>query len=278
MVAALSSVPGSRRRRRDTSASHPSATPEPHADARSRGGELPERVFRPIVSSRAALEVVDQLTYAVQSGSYRPGDWLPTVDQLAAAMGVSRPTIGEALRILADAGVLEARRGAKGGILVKTDTVPTHLLKLSRQRRGRTLGELLEARRPIEIELCRLAARRIDEQGLAELERANEFLRASKRLQKEWAQANNLFHYGIARAAGNEPLAHFQRELLEELALLTEDYAERYSDRDRTIREHEDTLAALRTRDADVAAAAMDEHLRELEELAPRFDGARRGF
>jgi GntR family transcriptional regulator, transcriptional repressor for pyruvate dehydrogenase complex len=263
-------VRASRRPPVEAAAAQPSTT-APSDDER-------QGIFRPIVSSRAALEVVDQLTYAVLSGTYRPGDRLPTLDQLAAATGVSRPTVGEALRIMGDAGVLEARRGAKGGIVVKSDSVPTHLLKLSRQRRGRTLGELLEARRPIEIELCRLAAQRIDETGLAELERANDFLRASKRTRREWEQANNLFHYAIGRAAGNEPLAYYQHELLEELALLTEGYAERYSDRERTIREHEDTLVALRTRDPDVAAAAMDEHLRELEELVPRFDGARRGF
>lgn len=246
------------------------------ARAERDAGDPGRRLFRPIVASRAAQEVVDQLTYAVQSGAYRPGERLPTVDELARAMGVSRPTIGEALRIMADGGVLEARRGAGGGVLVKADTVPTRLLGLARPRHGRTLAELLEGRRPVELALCRLAAQRIDADGLAELERANAFLRAARRTRREWAQANNLFHYGIARAAGNEPLAHFQRELLEELALLTDGYAERYSDRDRTIREHEDTLAALRTRDPDVAAAAMDEHLRELEELAPRFEAARR--
>lgn len=231
-----------------------------------------EAVFRPIVGSRAALEVADQLAFAVMSGVYRPGEFLPTIEELAEVMRVSRPTVGEAVHLLADGGVLEARRGSKGGICVVTTVVPPSLLKLSRQRRGRNLSEVVEARRPVEIALVRLAAVRATGEDFERLEASNELLVAAGDDKTAWAQAHNLFHAVIGHAAQNGLLAYVQHELLEELAILLDGYDDRYSDPDRTIREHRDTLAALRPRDPDLAEAAMDEHLRELEELAPLYD------
>jgi GntR family transcriptional repressor for pyruvate dehydrogenase complex len=80
----------------------------------------------------------------------------------------------------------------------------------------------------------------------------------------------------MGRAAGNEVLAQFQHELLEEIALMLDNFDDRFMDPDRTIREHRDTLTALRTRDPDVAADVMHQHLLEFEELAEQFDAQRR--
>jgi GntR family transcriptional repressor for pyruvate dehydrogenase complex len=133
------------------------------------------------------------------------------------------------------------------------------------------LTELCEARRPVEIALVRLAAQRATDADFLQLELANEALVAAT-TRREWARANNLFHYGIGRAARNQHLAFFQREVLDELAIILDGYDERYAVRERTIHEHQDTLAALRTGDPDVAERAMDEQLREFEDLAPKFD------
>jgi DNA-binding FadR family transcriptional regulator len=236
-----------------------------------RPTEQQETVFRPIAGSRSALEVADQIVYAIASGVYPEGSRLPTVGRLADLMGVSKPTIGEAVRLLADAKVVEPRRGATGGTVVLTSDIPLELLKLSRLRRASTLTELCEARRPVEIALVRLAAERGTEPDFEQLEMANKMLVAAM-TPREWTRANNLFHYGIGWASGNQHLAFFQREILEELAILLDGYDERYAVHERTIREHHDTLAALRTGDPEVAERAMDEHLREFEELAPEFD------
>jgi GntR family transcriptional repressor for pyruvate dehydrogenase complex len=230
-----------------------------------------EAVFRPIAGSRSALEVADQIIYAIASGVYPEGARLPTVGRLADLMGVSKPTIGEAVRLLAEAKVVEPRRGATGGTVVLTSDIPLKLLKLSRPTRARTLTELCEARRPVEIALVRLAARRATDTDFQQLEMANKMLVAAE-TAREWSRANNLFHYGIGWAARNPHLAFFQREVLEELAILLDGYDERYAKRERTIQEHHDTLAALRTGDPDIAERAMDEQLREFEQLAPQFD------
>lgn len=228
--------------------------------------------FRPVNGSRAFQEVVDQLTYAIRSGVYGPGTRLPTTDELAKAMGVSRPTIGEAIRVLADAGVLRTRRGAAGGVTVASWTVPPAVLRLASDRRARALPDLAEARRPIEMELARLAALRATEADFEDLRAAVRLLEKLEPTSHQWLQADSLFHYGIGRAARSALLAYYQHEVLEEMALLLDNFDPKFYEPQTVIVNHQRTLAALETRDPALVAAAMDDHLRELEELAQSCD------
>ncbi len=237
----------------------------------------PSSPFRPINNLKAAHEAVAQLTFAILSGWYEVGDRLPIIPELSKAMKVSPPVVGEAIRILSDAGVLEVRRGSQGGITVKSAYIPVSITESVRPlRAATTLAPIVEARRPVEIEIIRLAAVRATDETLNMLEKNNARLVLARGEPRPWTQAHNAFHYGIGRAAGNPLLAHFQHELLEEMAVMLHDYDERFMEPDRTIREHQETLEALRTRDPEVAVEAMSRHLLEFEELAEHFE-ARNG-
>lgn len=63
--------------------------------------------------------VVDQLRRAMYLGRFLPGDKLPPERDLAHQMGVSRTTVREAIRVLEGEGLLEIRRGATGGLIVR---------------------------------------------------------------------------------------------------------------------------------------------------------------
>lgn len=56
--------------------------------------------------------IADTLRGELAAGQYRPGDRLPTEAQLAARFGVNRHTLRQALAHLAEAGLVQARRGA----------------------------------------------------------------------------------------------------------------------------------------------------------------------
>lgn len=228
--------------------------------------------FRPINASRAFQEIIDQLTYVIRAGVYPPGSRLPTVDALATRLGVSRPTVGEAMRVLATYGVVRVRRGATGGTEVVTPAIPTDLLRLSGRRFDVPLRQIVEARRAAEMELARLAAHHATDEHFAELQRAVDMLGPARGNQTEWIHANNLFHYTMAKAADNEPLSFFSHELMEELAIVLEGFDESYTDFDNTVYIHEATLAALRSRNERRIHKVMTEHLAELEDVAKWFD------
>ncbi|MFI2413045.1 GntR family transcriptional regulator [Streptomyces sp. NPDC018947] len=61
--------------------------------------------------------IADTLRAAIESGEYGPGDRLPGENDLMATYGVARMTARQALGVLRDEGVAEARKGA--GVFVR---------------------------------------------------------------------------------------------------------------------------------------------------------------
>jgi DNA-binding FadR family transcriptional regulator len=64
-------------------------------------------IFKPVGTRRTFEEAVEQIADSIMVGDLHVGDRLPTERALAAQMQISRPTLREAIRLLADAGVLE---------------------------------------------------------------------------------------------------------------------------------------------------------------------------
>jgi GntR family transcriptional repressor for pyruvate dehydrogenase complex len=240
------------------------------ADIRRNSVDSP---FRPIQGPKASAEVIDQITAAISSGRFLSGSRLPNINELARSMDVSRPTVGDALRMLAKAGVIETRRGNSGGVLVLSTIIPPRLLRVSRPRVAHNLSSLVEARRAVEMELAQLACLRASEQDFAEMDRSIAMLKRSVDNPRGWVQANNLFHYAVGRAARSPVLADFQHEVIKEMTVLLDGWnAEYYAGPDRVIGMHETTLEALRSRDLARVREAMTDHLRDAETVAPAID------
>src|SRR5262245_28731201 len=92
--------------------------------------------------------VADALRRRILTGALRPGDNLPLEHQLAAQLGVSRPTLREALRVLEAESLIRTRRGSRGGAEVIGPSVESaaryvgYLLQFS----GTTLDDLAKTR------------------------------------------------------------------------------------------------------------------------------------
>src|ERR1700712_4869339 len=84
---------------------------------------LDEAVFRPVRNGNAFEDTVPPLLQTVRLGLVAPGEALPSERDLAARFSVSRDTVREAIRELAEAGYLVSRRGRYGGTFV-TDPLP----------------------------------------------------------------------------------------------------------------------------------------------------------
>jgi len=211
---------------------------------------------------------VDQLTFAIRSGHFAPGDRLPNIAQLATTMEVSKPTIGLAIRSLAGAGVLRVLRGATGGVVVNSSNIPVTLLRLAGDWQQVALSELLEARRPIEMTLALLAGERASEEDFRRLRSAVQDLERARQTKNQyaWLRADHLFHYSLGRAARSELLAYYQHQILERLAKLLNYYEEQYRNIDDVIGTHRRTLLALESRDPRAIRRAMEEHLGGLED------------
>jgi GntR family transcriptional repressor for pyruvate dehydrogenase complex len=213
---------------------------------------------------------------SIMSGKYKPGERLPSERDLAAAFGVSRPTIREAMISLEIRGLAESRHGS--GIYV-ADGAHT-------RESGGDLDigafELTEARRLFEGEAAALAATTIGEDGLEELERiVAEMVDENARKQQDWT-ADRRFHVAIARATRNTAIATVIEQLLDmrhksPLCVYMLERARRGGVQPR-VSEHRRILEALRKHDSKAARSAMRDHLaRVIEDLLAATEPDTRG-
>jgi GntR family transcriptional repressor for pyruvate dehydrogenase complex len=221
-----------------------------------------DRIFRPVVDSRAHEHVIDQITFGIRAGFFKVGQRLPPIGELATQFGVSRPTVGEAVRLLAANGVVESKRGVTGGVTVVSDDVPTALLGLVPERRQTDLRELLEARRAVEMEIALLAGRRADAADLTSMEESIERLvQSADGEPRVRLHFDHLFHYAMGRAARSDLLAYYQHQILNQLVFLLPDYFAGEEDPHVVVAIHRRTLEALVAGEEETIARVMDEHL-----------------
>jgi GntR family transcriptional repressor for pyruvate dehydrogenase complex len=232
--------------------------------------------FHPITNPRAHEGVVEQITFAILSGAFATGERLPNVEALARSMGVSKPVIGEALKVLTRAGVVKAQRGVHGGLSVANADVPDSVMALTAPLRHFELREIIEARRPIELQLSLLAGERATEEDFAAMQVCIDRLREHRHSDlANRIRFDHLFHYTIGRTARSSALALYQHQILENLYARMRSYFADIEDVDSVIRLHEMTLEAIRTRRPAAITEAIDIHLKPLETVLAEAMGTR---
>ncbi|MBW8384146.1 MAG: FadR family transcriptional regulator [Youngiibacter sp.] len=208
--------------------------------------------------------VIDQIKDMIISGELKKGDRLPPERDLVDTLHVSRTSIREALRALQIIGLVECRQG--GGNFIRESFEDNLIEPLSLMfvlQNSRNL-ELIELRKSIEVQMAALAADKITDIELGELE---EIIKKMKEDPTE-AQSVRLdadFHYLIARSSGNRLMESilravsslmdtFIKETREELLVNPEND-------EKLVQTHEDIAVALRSHDSSKAAEAMERHL-----------------
>lgn len=216
---------------------------------------------------KAPLRVKCALLEAIASGEFGVGAELPSETQLAELFSVSRLTVRESVSTLAAAGVLEVRQGRRNRVALLSDwsVLDPQVVAVRSRLTGDSpavVADLMEARRVLEVGMARLAAERISDGQVAELEETLAQMRRELDGNAERsAHADMRFHEVIGVAAGNAFLVgafHPLQQML--LAVRLRTSASR-GVRDDAIFWHERILTALRARDPEAAAQAMDGHM-----------------
>ena len=224
-----------------------------------------------VIHRSKAEHVAHTLLERIIEAKLKPGSTFATEAALLAQFNVSRPTLRESLKLLESQGVLELRPGPGGGIIVRepsTDLL-AHGLSLFLRLHNVPFVTVLKAREVIEPALAYEAALNASEQDFAELEASIVRMKAldAQADQAAFLEENRVFHSVIARASGNKVLEVFW----ETISILAhgEHHGIRYSvgNQAHVVKAHRRILDACRQRDGDAAAAAMESHVRGLENL-----------
>ena len=227
----------------------------------------PLTLFQPVRTRRTVENVVTQIAEHIKDGELEEGDALPGERQLAARMEVSRRTIRQAVSVLPEAGVLTVLPGPAGGIRVRSIWLSPHLGEQVPPLSADEVIEVLEARRTIEPRVAQLAAMRATDADFAAMRSAIDIHRNVSDDREKLNQANTLFHRVMWRSARNSALEAAMRSIWDSLEVALDTTSRTDTDQEDSLRLHEETLVALRKGKPAVVEAAMDAHLRYLEDI-----------
>jgi DNA-binding FadR family transcriptional regulator len=224
----------------------------PTADLRKRQPKTSERIARDIAS-----HIVDN--------QLAPGTMLPTERDMIESMGVGRTTLREALRLLETRGVITIKSGPRGGPVVRRPRAADlgEALTLIMEFEQSSLGDVFEARVALEPTLARLAAARITDQQVAELQASVDAMMGDLVNHDVFLAENQRFHSLIADVAGNVVLTVFTETLktVADGALAGVRYT---PNRRRAVAAaHQGIVDALKAKDPVAAGSAMTRHLDE---------------
>lgn len=227
-----------------------------------------------VESRRLYRQIADQIAALIDSGEYAKGARLPPERDLAKQLGVSRPSVREALIALEVEGYVEVRVGS--GVYV-TDQRRT----AAAPRPGAELPEdsgpfeLIRARWIIEGECAALAARHATKAQLRGMEEALEAMERNKDSGTMPLDNDRLFHLRIAEASGNSALALVVQTLWDQRGSPLFTRLEHHFDTPElwevAIREHRDVLTAIARKNGAAARAAMRRHM---DHAAKRFSAS----
>lgn len=228
----------------------------------------------PLRPSTLFDQLVQQIRVRIIGRHLRPGDKLPNEILLAEEFGVSRSVVREAIRTLAQEGLVEVRRGLGTFVIDGTTTALKQSLTLVM-----TLGdqsgplEIVEIRDILEPEIAAIAAIRATDADLEAMRRAVTLMDDSLDDPIAFVSADLDFHLALAQATQNSLIPKLLDPIVD---LLTEMRRKTYEvDRSaqRGQRYHKDILDAILRRDAITARHCMRQHLLQVrsdyEKLAP---------
>jgi GntR family transcriptional repressor for pyruvate dehydrogenase complex len=218
--------------------------------------------FHSIEPRRLYRQIADQIRGLIRSGEFSPGSRLPPERDLAKQLGVSRPSVREALIALEVEGLVEVRIGS--GIYVRAVNDGKHPDAASEAEASGPF-ELLRASYLIEAECAALAAKSARRPQVRAIEAALDDMQREHDQGKQPIAGDRMFHVRIAEATGNGALVQVMKSLWEERSgPIYRQLDHHYGSPglwEAAMAEHRDVLRAIAAHDSAGARKAMQRHM-----------------
>lgn len=230
---------------------------------------------RPVTKKTISDEIVNQIREMIDNGRLRPGDRLPAERKLAEQFGVSRTSVREGIKILAESGLLSSRQGsgtfvserdeARGGSLIQSILAGNH-----------DLQDVFEVRKMLEPEIAALAARNGSPDAKTRLEAILMEQEQAISLGVSGVGFDLLFHQALAEASGNPVLREMVSALHEGFSHSRSEGVQSPQRQKASLAAHRAIVEAVKHGHAMQAERAMREHLDEVERII--FDNQRGAY
>jgi len=220
-----------------------------------------------VESPRLYRQIADQLRHLMESGEFPAGSRLPPERELAEKLGVSRPSVREALIALEVEGRVRIRMGS--GVYV-VDPPPRGIARLWPGSPPEGPFEVLKARELVESAVCREAVAHVEPSDIAALDLILQQMDAYGGRGDEILALDRAFHTAVAGILRNAVLVRFVGDLFDQrispyFRQLARHFETAESWRSATA-EHRAIRDALARGDGPGAQAAMHRHLQKSQE------------
>jgi len=225
---------------------------------------MDKTIKRGVIAEKVAYRVIDLITREM----FKKGDKLPSERDLSNMFSVGRPAVREALRALHMMNIVEIRHG--DGTYVSS-LEPTSLLnpfKIYMKLGKITVEQLFEARMILEAEIIILAAKRISEKQLEELDKLILQSRESMHNPRKFLETDVKLHGLICDAANNPLLKSIMMSLKELTVKSGEITASFEATRGIAHNDHVKIGEALKQKDEELCKKAMREHIMNIKKIA----------
>lgn len=220
--------------------------------------------LEPIKKVNITKQVFEQLKNNILAGKWKVGEKIPSETELSAIFEVSRSTVRQALRSLADYGLIEVRLGA--GSFVKQQDTGLYINGMMRSKLGkRDLLEVLDFCCIMENNLAAAAARQATDEDVEELKRIQEEIEAADNDFEKMATLDKQFHLKLAAMTGNSLVMQTYTILSDPLEMtIYEMYVTLGSTEG--LMYHRRLIEAMDSRDEKLAWEMMDAHTKNRKE------------
>ena len=212
---------------------------------------------------RLYRQIADQLRALIQSGEFVAGNRLPAERDLAKQLGVSRPSVREALIALEVEGWVEARTGSGVYVLDRAQHTQSAEKTIATTEWGPL--ELIRARRVVEGEMAAIAALQAKRKHLDAMRQALADMTRDASAGVLPLEGDRAFHSAIVESTGNvvlvETVHSFWDSRRGPLFTRLGGYFETVQSWRSAIAEHTTILDAIAAHDGPAARAAMHTHM-----------------
>jgi len=222
-------------------------------------------LYKPLQSSKVFERVAEQIEQRILSGELHSGDRLPTERELGEQFQVSRTAVREAMKTLAQKGLVDMRPGRGTIVINGTSEAMQHSLGLMmRVGQEHSLEQLNEVRLILELEIAALAAERATDNERAAMADAIAIMDVNLKNADAFISADNDFHRALAKATQNVLIL----ALVDSIVILLSEQRKLIFSVDggpeRGQQHHKLILDAVLQRDPKAARNAMLAHLRQV--------------
>jgi GntR family transcriptional repressor for pyruvate dehydrogenase complex len=217
-----------------------------------------------LVAERLSDRLAALLSAQLEGGTLRPGDRLPSEQQIAVSHGVSRTVVREAVHQLKSRGLLLSRQGSGVFVAVPAANQPLAFDPTVLESVGAVV-HVVEVRRVLEGETAALAAQRATRAQIAGLKRALAAIDRAEAEGRDGVDEDLAFHRAIGEATGNPQfsllLGFFEQYLREGMRITRGNEARRKDFMEQVRNEHRLIVDAISRHDVAAARRYATQHI-----------------